>query len=73
MLVVKGIIQGNTIVVEDEDIKAFDGKDVIITILDYPYQQIKRKDINFDKFVKPTERGQNVDSYIKELRENVRL
>lgn len=43
MVAVRGIIQGNTVIVEDEDIKRYDGKDVIVTILDYPYKQQKKK------------------------------
>lgn len=73
MLAVKGIIQGNTVVIEDENIKAYDGKDVIVTILDYPYQQMKKAKLNLDRFVKPTERGQSADEYVKGLRENDRL
>ncbi len=48
MLAVKGFIQGNTIVVEDEDIRVYEGKDVIITILDYPYRQSKKQKIDLD-------------------------
>lgn len=73
MLAVKGIIQGNMVVVKDEDIKAYDGKDVIITILDYPYGQAQKESLDLDQFVIPTERGKHADSYIKELRENDRL
>lgn len=73
MLAVKGIIQGNTVVVEGDDIRNYDGKDVIVTILDYPYKQLQRGKLNLDKFVKPSERGKNADEYIKGLRENDRV
>ena len=43
MLAVKGIIQGNAVVIEDEDIKKYEGKDVIVTILDYPYKKQQTK------------------------------
>lgn len=73
MIAVKGTIKGNTVVLENEDIKVYDGKDVIITILDYPYQQSINSKINLDEFVIPTERGKNADQYIKELREDDRI
>lgn len=73
MFAVKGIIQGNTIVVEEKDIEKYDGKDVIVTILDYPYRQKKHEKINLDKFVIATERGKNADEYVKELRDGDRL
>lgn len=73
MLAVKGIIQGDTVIIPDEDIKAYDGKDVIVTILDFPYGRLKKEPFDLDKFVMPTERGKNADSYIRELRENDRL
>lgn len=73
MLAVKGFIQGNVVIVEDEDIRSYEGKDVIVTILDYPYRCSKRKKINLDKFVTPTERGEKADEYIKELRANDRI
>ena len=73
MLAVKGIIQGNTVVVEGDDIRGYDGKDVIVTILDYPYRQLQRGKLNLDRFVKPSERGKNADEYIKGLRENDRV
>lgn len=73
MVAVRGIIQGNTVVVEDENIRDYDGKDVIVTILDYPYRQSQKRELGLEKFVMPTERGKNVDKYIKGLRENDRL
>ena len=33
---VKGIVQGNTVVIEDEDIRDYDGAEVIVTLLNYP-------------------------------------
>lgn len=73
MLAVKGIIQGNTVVVEDENLERYNGRDVIVTILDYPYRERKHKKINLDKFVIATERGETADEYVKGLRENDRL
>lgn len=52
MLAVKGIIQGNAVVIEDEDIKKYEGKDVIVTILDYPYKkQHKEKEVDLRKYM----------------------
>lgn len=39
---VKGIIQGNTVVIEDEDIKEYDGAEVVVTLLDYPKARKKK-------------------------------
>ena len=38
---VKGIVQGNTVVIEDEDIRDYDGAEVIVTLLNY--QQKKQR------------------------------
>lgn len=73
MLALKGIIQGNTVIVEGEDIRAYEGNDVIVTILDFPYGEKKRKDIDLDKFVIPTDRGQSADEYVRGLRDNDRV
>lgn len=64
MLAVKGMIKGNTVVVEGDDIRNYDGKEVIVTILDDPYRQLQRGKLNLDRFVKPSERGKNADEYI---------
>ena len=70
---VKGIIHGNTVVIDDEDIKKYDGTEVVVTILDYPKAKKKKSPIDWDSFVKPSERGKNVNEYMKEMRENDRL
>ena len=36
---VKGRVQGNTVLIEDEDIRAYDGTDVIVTLLNYPQKK----------------------------------
>lgn len=70
---VKGIIHGNTVVIEDEDIKEFDGAEVVVTLLDYPKTRKEKTPIDWNVYVKPSERGKNVDEYMKEMRENDRL
>ncbi len=72
MLSIKGVIQGNMVVL-GEDISKYDGREVIVTILDYPYKKEELEKLNLDRFVTPTERGKKVDEYIKELRETDRV
>ena len=69
---VKGRVQGNTILI-DEDIRAYDGTEVIVTLLNYPQKTVKKAPIDWDRCVIPSERGQNVDEYMKEMREDDRL
>ena len=47
---VKGRVQGNTVVI-DEDIRAYDGTEVIVTLLNYPQKQIRKAPIDWDSFV----------------------
>ena len=70
---VKGIIQGNTVIIEDEDMCEYDGAEVVVTLLDYPTDRKKKKPVDRDSFVIPSERGKNVDEYMKEMRDNDRL
>ena len=70
---VKGVIKGNTVVVENEDLQDYEGVEVVVTLLDYPRRQEMKKEVDWDSFVIPSERGQDVDGYMKEMRENDRL
>jgi hypothetical protein len=70
---VKGIIQGNTVIVKDDDIREYDGAEVIVTLLNYPVRKVKKTPVDWDSFVIPSERGKNVDEYMREMRENDRL
>ncbi len=69
---VKGIVQGNTVLI-DEDIREYDGTEVIVTLLSYPKKKIKKAPIDWDSFVISSERGENVEEYMREMRENDRL
>ncbi|MBQ4058363.1 MAG: hypothetical protein IJD40_05470 [Lachnospiraceae bacterium] len=69
---VKGRIQGNTVLI-DEDVREYDGTEVIVTLLNYPQKKINKAPIDWDSFVIPSERGKNVEEYMKEMRENDRL
>ncbi len=70
---VKGVVQGNTVIIEDDDIREYDGAEVIVTLLNYPLKKVKKATVDWDSFVIPSERGQNVDEYMREMRENDRL
>lgn len=70
---VKGIVQGNTVVIDDDDIREYDGAEVVVTLLDYPKKKVKEDPVDWDSFVIPSERGKNVDEYMREMRENDRL
>lgn len=72
MVAVKGKVLGNTITIEDRNIDLYDGMEAIVTILDFPIG-IERKKINWDEYNSYTERGQDPDNYVKELRNNDRL
>lgn len=70
---VKGIIKGNTVIIENEDLKEYDGSEVVVTFLESPDVSTKKEIIDWDSFVMPSERGKNIDAYMKEMRENDRL
>ena len=69
---VKGIIRGNTVFIENEDLYEYDGSEVVVTFLDQPVRNKKREPVDWDSFVIPSERGKNVDEYMKEMREDDR-
>ncbi len=70
---VKGVIQGNIVIIEDDDIREYDGAEVIVTLLNCPQKRIKKTPVDWDSFVISSERGKNVEEYMKEMRENDRL
>ena len=72
MLALAGVIQGNTVVVENDSITNYDGREVIITILDRSYKK-ERKRIDWDSYCTETERGKHVEEYMEEMRGNDRL
>ena len=39
---VRGIVQSNTVVIKDEDIREFDGTEVIVTLLSYPEKKTRK-------------------------------
>ncbi|MCM1256853.1 MAG: hypothetical protein NC307_03270 [Roseburia sp.] len=74
---VKGIVRGNTVVIEDDNIQEYDGTEVIVTMLEYRKKQQKQQKqkppIDWESFRMPSERGDNVEEYMKEMRENDRM
>ena len=48
---VKGIVQGNTVVIEDEDIRDYDGAEVIVTLLNYPQRKAKKAPVDWDSLL----------------------
>ena len=70
---VKGVIEGNKVVIENEDLGDCDGVEVIVTLLDYPKKQKSKEEIDWDSFKIPSERGKDVDKYMKERRDNDRI
>lgn len=65
LVAVKGVMRGNA-VIED------DGAEVV-TGLDYPQKKILKTSVDWDSFVIQSERGKNVEEYMREMRENDRL
>lgn len=41
----KGTIQGNTIVVENEDLRPYDGTEVVVTLLGHPSMKRQKKQL----------------------------
>lgn len=69
MLAVNGYYNGTNIILEQE-VDMIKGQRLMV-ILETPKQT--RKKIDFDKYVTTTERGRNVEEYMKEMRENDRV
>ena len=69
---VKGIVKGNTVIIENDNIQEYDGTEVIVTMLYQPNKRTKMP-IDWDSFIMPSERGENVDGYMEEMRNNDRI
>ena len=69
----KGVVKGERIILDEGDLRPYEGRQVVVTFLD-PLERKDRpeKKIDFSKYGWPTERGQHVDEYMKEMRENDR-
>ena len=54
---VKGIIQGNTVIIE-EDIQEYDDTEVVVTLLEYSKEKTQKETSDWDRYVIPnSERG----------------
>ena len=71
MVAAKGMIQNNMLVLDQDDISKYEGRDVIVTFLDLKRKQTEPVDL--DKFVIPYDRGMNPDEYVEGLRQNDRI
>jgi len=72
MLALAGTIQGNSVILENDNIINYDGKQIILTILDNTVKQEKKK-IDWDSYGTATERGKHADEYMEEIRGNDRV
>ncbi len=63
-------VNGNTVTIQDENFRKFDGKQIFVT---YSVQESKRKTIDFDSYVIPSERANFAQEYVQELRRNDRF
>jgi len=48
---VKGIVQGNTVVIKDDDIREYDGTEAVVTLLNYPKKRVGKTPVDWDSFV----------------------
>ena len=62
----------NKKIITESDISEFEGMQLIITFLNESEKQAPPR-IDFSKYGHRTERGQNVDGYMAEMREDDRL
>ena len=40
---VRGVVQGNTVIIQNDDVREYDGTEVIITLLNCPQKKRERK------------------------------
>jgi hypothetical protein len=57
----------------EDDIREYDGAEVVVTLLNHLDKKAKKASVDWDSFVIPSERGENVDEYMREMRENDRI
>lgn len=69
----KVIAHGNTVVIEDDDIWGCDKAEDNVTLLNCPRNKTEKPPVDWDCFIAPSERGEKVDEYMKEMRENDQL
>ena len=55
----KGVVQGNTVVIKDGDIREYDRAEVVVTLLDNPLTKVKKMPVDWDCFAMSSERGKD--------------
>ena len=70
MWAVQAYVNGETAVIRDEKLRAFDGKQITVNIV---LPKKEKREIDFNSYVVPNERANFADEYVKELRENDRI
>ena len=73
MFAVKGIIRGDTVLVDAAAVREYQGRTAVVTVIDDTVGTEKDADIDLNIFVKQTERGKNTDAYLKGLRDGDRI
>lgn len=59
---VKGVVHGNMVHIKDEDMREYDGAEVVVTFLEYPDSKKQKASIDWDSYVIPnSKRGKNVE------------
>lgn len=66
MVALAGTVKGDSVILENDDIQNYDGMEVIITVLDVPKRN--KSPLENDSFVIPSDRANNVDEYMEEIR-----
>lgn len=69
MLAVNGYYDGSAIVL-DKEIEMVKGQRLMVVL---ETTRTKRKKVDLDQYVTPTERGENVEAYMEEMRGNDRV
>ena len=70
MLVAQAYVSGETAVIRDEKLRAFDGRQITVNIV---LPQKEKRTIDFDSYVSPSERANFADEYVRSLRKNDRV
>lgn len=73
MFVVKGIIRGDTVLVDAAAVREYQGRTAVVTVIDDAVGTKKDAGTNLSVFVKPTERKKNTDVYLEALRNDDRI
>jgi len=68
---VKGVIRDNIVVTKNEDMTEYDGTEAVVILLEHPKKSRKKPSVNWDGYVMPSERGKDVEGYMREMRENI--